>query len=55
MNMTPKQLAEYVYHRIENWADEERSEFISELSKKVCTLCGTTDLPCFCDPRYDIL
>lgn len=33
--------------------DETRSDVIHEVGNRICLLCGTTKMPCYCSPHYD--
>jgi hypothetical protein len=33
--------------------DEGRLEFLGRISEGFCRLCGSPNLPCYCDPAYD--
>jgi hypothetical protein len=39
---------------LESLTDEKRLECIGTLKKNYCLLCGSADVPCYCDPAYDI-
>jgi hypothetical protein len=51
---TEQQLIEMVKLHLETLPDEGRIEFIDKCMEDYCELCGTSYLPCYCSPVYDI-
>lgn len=52
-NMNKKMVLSAIREYMKKLKDDERISFIDECLHGYCKLCGTSNVPCFCDPRYD--
>ncbi len=50
MALTPSKRIDELVEMLKELTDDERLEIFSHF----CKTCGTKDLPCYCDPVFDI-